>query len=147
MPATCETLVVFVDACHDDAKAGLGASWWPVKTKGEVSSADGLPSPSSLLNLAGSANPIFELESCAIAVALQTWSKYFINRQVVVYTDNNGALGCFVKGQSDSECGRLLIEWTESWERANNACGLKECLAIQIQLMLLLEVAEIWEQP
>ena len=122
VPATCETLVVFVDACHDDGKAGLGAVLVASEDqRGSFFSRWLAESELSLLNLAGSANPIFELESCAIAVALQTWSKYFINRQVVVYTDNNGTLGCFVKGQSDSECGRLLIEWTESWERANNA--------------------------
>ena len=51
---------------------------------------------------------IYELEALAVVVALELFKKHLCRRNVVVYTDNSGVHGTFVKCWSENVAGGAL---------------------------------------
>ncbi|CAE7395842.1 ubiad1 [Symbiodinium pilosum] len=84
----------------------------------------------------GSGNPIFEYECLAILLGLRTWSGLLRGCNVVVFSDNQGALGAMISGSSDNECGALIVNRTHdlldtmcvnAWfERVNTASNIAD---------------------
>ena len=108
-----ETLHICVDACHEEGHehpAGFGGvlvdeSGNQVSYFSELIEADSL----RIINAGESQNPIFELECLAILMAVKLWRTRCSERHVVIFTDNNGALGSMIKGYSDNECGARIV--------------------------------------
>jgi len=61
------------------------------------------------INVRKSGNPIFELECLAILCALHLWHSHLSGKHLVVYTDNNGALGSMIKGHSENLEGDAIV--------------------------------------
>ena len=68
-------------------------------------------------NFAKSKHPIYEFELIAILIGLRTLMSYLQHRAVVVFTDNEGALGSLITCRSDNPFGQYLI---------GLICGLEE---------------------
>ena len=127
---------MYVDASHDDDRVGLGG----VLISGSgckvacfsVWACDELRS----LISPGSGNPIFEYECLAILLGLCAWSGLIRGCNVVVFSDNQGALGAMISGSSDNECGSLIVNRTHdpldtmcvnAWfERVNTASNIAD---------------------
>ena len=52
---------------------------------------------------------IFELEALAVLTALLTWEKFITGRHLVVFTDNEGVHGAFVKCYSTNQPAHTII--------------------------------------
>ena len=63
----------------------------------------------SSINVQSSGNPIFELECLAILCALHLWHPRVAGKHLIVYTDNNGALGSMIKGYSENREGNAIV--------------------------------------
>ena len=98
---------IFVDACHEPGApqpAGLGGNL--INSSGHYLEyfSEMLEEQSlSSINVRSSGNPIFELECLAILCALHLWHPRVAGKHLIVYTDNNGALGSMIKGYSGSQ--------------------------------------------
>ena len=108
-----ETVHIFVDACHEPGAsepAGLGgilldSSGQYREYYSEMLDASAL----AAINVRKSGNPIFELECLAILCALHLWHSHLSGKRLVVYTDNNGALGSMIKGHSENLEGDAIV--------------------------------------
>ena len=63
--------------------------------------------------------PIFELETFAIYVALRSWTNRLQKRPIIVFTDNDGALGACISCRSENITG---------WHLVSCICRLEESL-------------------
>ncbi|CAE7484139.1 unnamed protein product, partial [Symbiodinium sp. CCMP2456] len=134
---SCYTWHLYVDASNDNEKAGIGGI-----LLSEAGSYIGHfseyldESAKGILNTSESENPIFELECFAIWCGIWTWARLFRNTQVIIFTDNEGALYSMVNGRSTNDAGsrivssthRLLDEhFVNSWfERVNTFSNLAD---------------------
>ena len=57
-----------------------------------------------------SGNPIFEYECLAILVGLRLWAPLIRSTNLVVFTDNEGALACMVAGISSNKYGEAIAQ-------------------------------------
>ncbi|CAE7198396.1 ubiad1 [Symbiodinium natans] len=57
-----------------------------------------------------SGNPIFEYECLAILVGLRLWAPLIRSTNLVVFTDNEGALACMVAGISSNKYGEVIAQ-------------------------------------
>ncbi|CAE7455213.1 unnamed protein product, partial [Symbiodinium sp. CCMP2456] len=130
---SCYTWHLYVDASNDNEKAGIGGI-----LLSETGSYIGHfseyldESARGILNTSESENPIFELECFAIWCGIWTWARLFRNTQVIIFTDNEGALYSMVNGRSSNDAGsrivssthRLLDEhYVNSWFERVNTCS------------------------
>ena len=68
---------------------------------------------------------IFELEALALAICLSVFSTFVERRGAVVFTDNDGVLGSFIRGHSDNEvCASLIEYFGQCVEDLENVCWL-----------------------
>ena len=108
-----ENRIVFVDASFEPSgKSGVGGICYDAQ--GRVLSWFGAEVPPSFLKVLQScfgaerATVIFELEALAVAVALELFANLLSRRNIVMYTDNSGVHGAFVKCWSENEVGSAL---------------------------------------
>ena len=108
-----ENRLVFVDASFEpDGYSGLGGICYDAQCK--ILSWFSAPVPNDLLkilkNCFGTVREtvIYELEALAVVVALELFKKHLCRRNVVVYTDNSGVHGTFVKCWSENVAGGAL---------------------------------------
>ena len=93
-------------------KSGVGGICYDAQ--GRVLSWFGAEVPPSFLKVLQScfgaerATVIFELEALAVAVALELFANLLSRRNIVMYTDNSGVHGAFVKCWSENEVGSAL---------------------------------------
>ncbi|CAE7418408.1 unnamed protein product, partial [Symbiodinium sp. CCMP2456] len=108
-----ETMHIFVDACHEPGStepAGLGGILLDSSGRYREYYSEMLDeSALAAINVRMSGNPIFELECLAILCALHLWHSYLSGKHLVVYTDNNGALGSMIKGHSENLEGDAIV--------------------------------------
>ena len=112
-PAIAHSWMLFTDACfHEDGSGGLGGVL--ISPSGSLKSWFSLPLETSdiapLLPL-HSVNAIGELETIAVAVALQLWSTVLASCCLVSYIDNEGAKFSLIKGCSRSPVLARLCHW------------------------------------
>ena len=112
-PAIKDCWLLFTDACfHEDGSGGLGGVL--VSPFGSLKSWFSLPLDASdiapLLPL-HSVNAIGELETIAVALALQLWSDELASCCIVSYIDNEGAKFSLVKGCSRSPVLARICHW------------------------------------
>ena len=68
---------------------------------------------------------IFELEALALAISLKVFSTFVERRGAVIFTDNDGVLGSFIRGHSDNDvCARLIDFFGQCEEELENNCWL-----------------------
>ena len=67
--------------------------------------------------------PIFELETFAIYVALKSWSESLRSRPVIIFTDNDGALGACISCRSANQTG---------WNIVSCICSVEELLGAHV---------------
>ena len=68
---------------------------------------------------------IFELEALALAISLKVFGAFVERKGAVVFTDNDGVLGSFIRGHSDNEvCARLIDFFGQCEEELENTCWL-----------------------
>ena len=68
---------------------------------------------------------IFELEALALALSLRVFSTFVERRGAVIFTDNDGVLGSFIRGHSDNDvCSRLIDFFGQCEEELENTCWL-----------------------
>ena len=68
---------------------------------------------------------IFELEALALAICLSIFHTFVERRGAVVFTDNDGVLGSFIRGHSDNEvCAELIEYFGQCEEDLENVCWL-----------------------
>ena len=80
-------------------------------------SAQCTPSILEKLGVANSENPIYILEALAVVVALEVFKQEARGRDVIVFLDNDGALGSFIACKSSiAEAGQILEFLTETLE-------------------------------
>ena len=108
-----ENRLVFVDASFEPSgKSGVGGICYDAQ--GRVLSWFGAEVPASLLKVLQGcfgverATVIFELEALEVAVALELFANLLSKRNIVMYTDNSGVHGAFVKCWSENEVGSAL---------------------------------------
>eukprot|EP00439_Symbiodinium_sp_Y106_P008285 s10472_g1.t1 len=95
-----------------DGYSGLGGICYDAQCK--ILSWFSAPVPNDLLkilkNCFGTVREtvIYELEALAVVVALELFKKHLCRRNVVVYTDNSGVHGTFVKCWSENVAGGAL---------------------------------------
>ena len=108
-----DTMHIFVDACHEPGApqpAGLGGNL--INSSGQFLEYFSEMLDEQILssiNVRSSGNPIFELECLAILCALHLWHPRVAGRHLIVYTDNNGALGSMIKGYSENPEGNAIV--------------------------------------
>ena len=108
-----DTVHIFVDACHEPGApqpAGLGGNL--INSSGQFLEYFSEMLDEQILssiNVRSSGNPIFELECLAILCALHLWHPRVAGRHLIVYTDNNGALGSMIKGYSENPEGNAIV--------------------------------------
>ena len=104
---------IFVDACHEPGAskpAGLGGNLLDSSGRYLEYFSEMLGEQSlSSINVRSSGNPIFELECLAILCALHLWHPRVAGKHLIVYTDNNGALGSMIKGYSENPEGNAIV--------------------------------------
>ena len=105
--------LVFVDASFEpDGYSGIGGICYDAQ--GQVLSWFSAPVPNDLLKILRSCfgtlreTVINELEALAVVVALELFKAHICQRNVVVYTDNSGVHGTFVKCWSENAVGGSL---------------------------------------
>ena len=86
--------------------------------------------------MGASGNPIFEYESLAILVALDAWAPLIHGTNLVIFTDNEGALACMITGTSENKfgarCAQLAHEECETlgcnvwFERVNATANIAD---------------------
>ena len=108
-----ENRFVFVDASYEPSgRSGVGGICYDAS--GNVLSWFGSEVPSSFLKVLQScfgserATVIFELEALAVAVSLELFAHLISKRNIVMYTDNSGVHGAFVRCWSENEVGSAL---------------------------------------
>ena len=108
-----ENRFVFVDASYEPSgRSGVGGICYDASRN--VLSWFGSEVPSSFLKVLQScfgserATVIFELEALAVAVSLELFAPLLSKRNVVMYTDNSGVHGAFVRCWSENEVGSAL---------------------------------------
>ena len=106
---------VFTDASfepdHPSWQAGLGAVL--CSREGHIIQYFSVHADAALrekLNVSRKKTIIFELEFFTIWCALHSWSKWFQDSQVVLYTDNDGVRDCLIACQTDSTNGRQILD-------------------------------------
>ncbi len=57
-------------------------------------------------NFAGSKHPIYEFELLAVLIGLKMFASYLQYKAVVVFTDNEGALGSLISCKSENVFGQ-----------------------------------------
>ena len=68
---------------------------------------------------------IFELEALALAICLSIFCTFVERRGAVVFTDNDGVLGSFIRGHSDNEvCAELIEYFGQCEEDLEHVCLL-----------------------
>ena len=110
-----KSFFVFTDASfepdHPLWQAGLGAVL--CSTEGKIIQYFSVHADAVLrekLNVSQKKTIIFELEFFTIWCALHSWSKWFRDSQVVLYTDNDGVRDCLIACQTDSTNGRQILD-------------------------------------
>ena len=105
--------LIFVDASFEpDGYSGIGGICYDAQ--GQVLSWFSAPVPNDLLKILRSCfgtlreTVIYELEALAVVVALELFKAHLYQRNVVVYTDNSGVHGTFVKCWSENAVGGSL---------------------------------------
>ena len=105
--------LVFVDASFEpEGYSGLGGICYDAN--GKVLKWFAGPVPTDLLKVLQGCfgetreTVIYELEALAVVVALELFKKHLAGRNVVVYTDNSGVHGTFVKCWSENAVGSAL---------------------------------------
>ena len=61
-------------------------------------------------NYAGSMHPIYEFELLAVLIGIKMFVKHLQYKAVVVFTDNEGALGSLISCKSENSFGQKLVE-------------------------------------
>ena len=61
-------------------------------------------------NFAGSKHPIYEFELVAVLIGIKLFASYLQYKAVVVFTDNEGALGSLISCKSENVFGQKLVE-------------------------------------
>ena len=109
---------VYADACFEPGpKAGLGGVL--VDSNGKCISCFGIWLPEDVVNML---NPlehetvIAELEALATLLSLHLFESYLVDKDVVVFTDNNAVLSALISGRSTNEVVRLVVNKTFMWE-------------------------------
>ena len=74
-----------------------------------------------LWNFAGSKHPIYEFELAAVLIGLRMFASYLQCKAVVVFTDNEGALGSLISCKSENVFGQRLVEQICSIEESTYA--------------------------
>ena len=74
-----------------------------------------------LWNFAGSKHPIYEFELVAVLIGLRMFASYLQCKAVVVFTDNEGALGSLISCKSENVFGQRLVEQICSIEESTYA--------------------------
>ena len=72
-------------------------------------------------NYAGSKHPIYEFELVAVLMGIKMFASYLQYRAVVVFTDNEGALGSLISCKSENVFGQKLIELICDMEESSYA--------------------------
>ena len=72
-------------------------------------------------NLAGSKHPIYEFELIAVLMGLKMFASYLQYKAVVVFTDNEGALGSLISCRSENVVGQKLVELQCDFEESSHA--------------------------
>ena len=68
---------------------------------------------------------IFELEALALAISLRAFSPFVERRGAVIFTDNDGVLGSFIRGHSENDvCSRLIEFFGQCEEELENTCWM-----------------------
>ena len=68
---------------------------------------------------------IFELEALALAICLRVFGAFVERRGAVVFTDNEGVLGSFIRGHSANDvCSSLIEYFGQCEEELESACWL-----------------------
>ena len=68
---------------------------------------------------------IFELEALALAISLSVFGTFVERRGAVVFTDNDGVLGSFIRGHSANDvCATLIEYFGQCEEELENVCWL-----------------------
>ena len=68
---------------------------------------------------------IFELEALALSLSLRVFSTFVERRGAVIFTDNDGVLGSFIRGHSGNDvCSRLIDFFCQCEEELENTCWL-----------------------
>ena len=68
---------------------------------------------------------IFELEALALAICLSVFGTFVERRGAVVFTDNDGVLGSFIRGHNANDVCAILIEYFgQCEEELENVCWL-----------------------
>ena len=68
---------------------------------------------------------IFELEALALAICLSVFGTFVERRGAVVFTDNDGVLGSFIRGHSANDvCATLIEYFGQCEEELENVCWL-----------------------
>ena len=105
--------LVFVDASFEpEGYSGLGGICYDAN--GKILKWFSAPVPTDLLKVLQGCfgetreTVIYELEALAVVVALELFKKHLAGRNVVVYTDNSGVHGTFVKCWSENAVGSAL---------------------------------------
>ena len=108
-----ENRLVFVDASFEpDGYSGLGGICYDAQ--GKILSWFSAPVPNDILKILQSCfgtvreTVIYELEALAVVVALELFKEHLYQRNVVVYTDNSGVHGTFVRCWSENAVGGSL---------------------------------------
>ena len=109
---------VYADACFEPGpKAGLGGVL--VDSNGKCVSCFGIWLPEEIVNLL---NPlehetvIAELEPLATLLSLHLFESYLVDKDVVVFTDNNAVLSALISGRSSNDVVRLVVNKAFVWE-------------------------------
>ena len=106
----CYTWHLYVDASNDGIKPGIRGIL--VSENGSFIGhfSDFLEDEVlKILNPRLSENPIFEFECFAKWCGLETWSRLFKGCNVIVFTDNEGALNCMIHGTSKNDVGGRIV--------------------------------------
>ena len=105
----CNTMHLYVDASCEKRKVGLGGVLVnETGTKIGFFSEWASDGVVARMNPA-SGNPIFEFECLAILMGLRTWAPLIKNCNLVIFTDNDAALACMIRGMSDNDYGGKIV--------------------------------------
>ena len=120
-----ETIHIFVDASYEPASpypGGLGGVL--IFGNGSLRHFSEVVGSEALKNFtAESKHPIFELECLAMYIGIRLWQSHFRGRHLVIFTDNDGALGAMIKGYSKNDIGARIVHNTnELLDLSNTIC-------------------------
>lgn len=99
--SAAERFTIYCDASFEGGSGGIGAvlynasgsciSWFGVKADEDFCSAIA----------EGRETVIFDLEMCAVFLAIKVWQSYLTNSDSVIFTDNEGVKFSLIKGSCD----------------------------------------------